>query len=286
MNERDFEILNVLAQTGNITKAAESLFVTQSALSKRISSIEEELGIILMKRSRHGIHFTPEGEKVLEYTRTASEAFADMRQKIESCKGIVSGTLKAGISINYSLYYLPDLLVEYRHLYPQVNLQIVSEHSRHIYQQLINNEIDVAIIRGDYSWTEGRILLLRDRICAITSSVDKDRNLRDIPYIGRKSDLGYERMVSQWLREHDLQPKTYGIHVDNLTTCVEMVSRGLGWAIVPDICLGTFSGEIHPLSLSNGEPMERLTYMFYSNDAIMYPQVKAFIDLAHQHHRI
>ncbi len=54
MNERDFEMLKVLSEMSNITKAAEKLCITQSALSKRIKALEDELGVQLLKRSRGG----------------------------------------------------------------------------------------------------------------------------------------------------------------------------------------------------------------------------------------
>ena len=59
MEEKDFELLQTLADSRNITKAADKLYITQSTLSKRIRSIERELGIELRLRSHQGIRFTP-----------------------------------------------------------------------------------------------------------------------------------------------------------------------------------------------------------------------------------
>lgn len=69
MDEKDFELLMVLGESRNITKAADKLFITQSALSKRIKNIERELGVELLLRSRQGIRFTPSGETVLMHCR-------------------------------------------------------------------------------------------------------------------------------------------------------------------------------------------------------------------------
>ena len=71
MDEKDFELLEVLDETRNITHAADKLYMTQSALSKRIKSMEQELGVEILLRSRQGIRFTPAGEKVLEHSRAA-----------------------------------------------------------------------------------------------------------------------------------------------------------------------------------------------------------------------
>ena len=92
MNERDFELLSALNQTKNITRAADLLYITQSALSKRINALEEELGTTLMLRSRQGIHFTPEGEEVLERTQAAAEQLAMMRRNLDQSKSYISGT--------------------------------------------------------------------------------------------------------------------------------------------------------------------------------------------------
>ena len=73
MDEKDFELLRVLDETRNITHAADRLYITQSALSKRIKGIEQELGIELLLRSRQGIRFTPAGEMVLQRSQAAAK---------------------------------------------------------------------------------------------------------------------------------------------------------------------------------------------------------------------
>ena len=174
MNERDFELLSALNQTKNITRAADLLYITQSALSKRINALEEELGTTLMLRSRQGIHFTPEGEEVLERTQAAAEQLAMMRRNLDQSKSYISGTLNAGISINYGLYTLPDVLAEYRQKYPHVNTHIITDQSRNLYQMMMNGKVDVAIVRGEYPWQESKILLSRENICAKWLSADLD----------------------------------------------------------------------------------------------------------------
>lgn len=137
----------------------------------------------------------------------------------------------------------------------------------------------MAILRGEYEWNSNKLLLSREKICAIYSKKDKDRPLHDISFIGRKTDMEFERELAQWLHENGLQTKNYNFYVDNISTCVEMVKRGLGWAIVPEICLKDFDGCIRPLFFANGEPFVRSTYILFSENASMLPQVKAFIDL-------
>ncbi len=279
MDERDFELLMTLKNTENITHAADRLYITQSSLSKRINAIEKELNTCILLRSRQGVHFTPEGEIVLKRVSEAACLLDIMRNELESHKGYVCGTLNVGVSINYALYQLPELLASYHQKYPLVTTRISTDQSRNLYQQIVNGKIDAAVIRGEYDWKGEKILLNRENVCTIRSKNDASRSLHSLPFIGRKTDPLFEREISQWLREKHIHPKSNGIFVDNITTCVEMVKRGLGWSIVPEICLKDFDGIIEPLVFENGEPFVRSTYIMYSNNVLELPQVKAFIDL-------
>lgn len=279
MTERDFEILEILNRTKNITHAADLLYINQSALSKRIIAIEEELGVTLMIRSRQGIHFTAEGEKVLYYTQEAKKLLELMREDLKDSNTKISGTLRAGISINYSQYNLPQILSEYKKKFPNVTTHITTEYSRNIFFKITNGEVDIAIVRGEFPWNENKILLEEENICLIYNNQDIDKDLSELQYIGRKTDTTFEREIAQWLRENDLKIKKEGIYVDNINTCVEMVNQGLGWAIVPEICLKSFKGQIKPLVFKNGQAFTRSTYLLYSNSVAKLPQVREFIKI-------
>ncbi|VTS44600.1 LysR family transcriptional regulator [Streptococcus porcinus] len=281
MDERDLELLVTLDETHNITHAADRLYITQSALSKRINAIERELNTQIMVRSRQGIRFTAQGETVLKHAYEIITNLQKMREEIQLQKNHISGTLRAGVSINYAQYAFPEILAHYRQQFPHVNIQIKTNYSRKVYQDLVLGKIDVAIVRGEFQWKEDKILLKRERVNLIRSSNNQGINLEQLPYIGRHSDVTFEREVSQWMQENQLQPSKHdGIIVDNVNTCVEMVSRGLGWAIVPDIGLHHFKGDIHKLSFKNGEPFMRSTYLLFNKDAYQLPQIKAFIKTA------
>ena len=279
MTERDFEILEMLNKTKNITHAADLLYINQSALSKRIVAIEQELGVTLMVRSRQGIHFTAEGEKVLHYTQEAKKQLELMKIDLKENNAVISGTLRAGISINYSQYNLPQILSEYKKKFPKVITHITTEYSRNIFLKIMNGEIDVAVVRGEFPWNENKILLEKENICLIYHNQDIGKNLSDFQYIGRKTDITFEREMAQWLRENDLKIKKEGIYVDNINTCVEMVNQGLGWAIVPEICLKNFKGQIRALVFKNGQAFTRSTYLLYTNSVSKLPQVREFIKI-------
>jgi len=285
MEERDFTILAVLQETRNITKASDILCITQPALSKRIVAIEEELGTTILLRSRQGIRFTSEGEIIREWTKKAQEDLSHMREALAEKKPYLSGTLTAGISVNFAQYSLPDILMDFHLQHPQVKPHIIAGQSRDLYLQLLDGKLDIAIVRGDFPYQENKVLLSKEDICLITSMEDAGKDLNDIPFIGRNTDTGYIRLVKEWMKENDIHTGSNEMLVDSLATCVEMVSRGLGWTIVPSICLGSFKGNIRPLRFANGEMLERPTYLLYSGLSAKLPQVSAFARtiIAHTH---
>ena len=165
-DEKDFELLQALADSRNITKAADKLYITQSALSKRIRAIERELGVEQLP-SHQGIRFTPSGEAVLAHSRAAAREMDQMRRNLDALQGVICGTLNAGISIHYALYRLPDAMADYHRTYPNVKLQITTGQSRHLYRQMLEGSLDVAVIRGEYPWDGMQFLLSQENICVI-----------------------------------------------------------------------------------------------------------------------
>ena len=233
----------------------------------------------LLLRSRQGVRFTPEGEIVLNACHDVVNSLRQMRQALGGTKGKVFGTLNAGISLNYALYCLPDFLVKFRDSYPDVELNITTGQSRRLIAMLQSGSIDLAILRGEHIWEGERTLLRRENICLIAPREVSDEELVRMPYISRRTDADFERTLTSWMHEKGIRPQSGGVHVDNIRTCVEMVTRELGWSIVPEICLGGFTGYIRPIRFADGTSFIRSTYLMYNDSLLALPQARAFVDL-------
>lgn len=285
MDEKDFELLRILDETRNITHAADRLYITQSALSKRVKAMERELGTEILLRSRQGIRFTPAGEAVLARSAAAARELDELRRSLSELGNEVSGTLNAGISINYAQYRLPDTLARYHKQFPKVKLHITTGQSRHLYRQLLDGSLDVAILRGDYPWDGEKFLLSQEQICVICNREFEDKPLSQLLYVSHKTDPALAGLMTQWMRENELSADQAGICVDSITACVEMVRRGLGWGLLPSICLGDYDGCIRPCVFANGEPFVRRTYILFQQEALRLPQVASFIDAVKKSHK-
>ena len=279
MDEKDYELLHALDETRNITHAADKLYMTQSALSKRIKALEQELGVEIVLRSRQGIRFTPAGEQVLLHSAAAAREMEKMRRQLASIQGEACGTLRAGISVNFSYYRLPEVLTEYHKAYPKVRLDIATGHSRHLYQQMLDGELDIAVLRGEYPWDGTQFLLSQENICLVYAKEYQGKPLSEYLYIDHRTDSSLGAQMARWRYENGVTSDAGSFVVDNITACLEMVKRGLGWSLMPEVALEGFDGCIEPCIFENGEPFVRRTYIFCQRDAAALPQVQLFMEM-------
>ncbi|SHJ78462.1 LysR family transcriptional regulator [Hespellia stercorisuis] len=277
MNEKDCMILITLGKTQNITHAADRLFMTQSALSKRLKLIEQEFGTPLLIRSHQGVVFTPAGEKVLAYCITMTHERQKVAQELDMIEGEICGTFHAGYSISYGTYRLAQQISAYHKAYPKVNLQIVSDQSSQLYQQMLAGSLDLAIIRGEYPWNGIRYQIAEENVYLVYSKENQEKDLSDYMYINRKTDPLLTSQMLQWLGESSLTAHSSNISVDNITTCQELVQAGTGWAILPEIALEDFDGVKVQLYFKDGSPFIRRTYIFCQEGSAKLPQIDYFI---------
>lgn len=277
MDEKDCELIEMLWETRNITKAAERLFTTQSALTKRIQKLEQELGCELFIRSRKGVLFTPVAERILPYVRQVSDSMDRIRSQVAIYRKEVAGTLKLGVSINFARYRLADVLKGFMDQYPNVDIHVSTMQSTNLYQSLVKNEISIAIVRGSFKWNEGMVTLSEEPVCLVTAREHAGEPLNSYPYIGRHTDAGFYDKIQLWRAENGCQESRTNLWVDDIGSCLEMVSRGIGWSILPEICLKQFDGQITPLYFKDGTPFTRSSHILYKHDYFELPQVKKFI---------
>lgn len=284
MDETDFKILRILSETHNITKTSERVFTTQPAISKRIKMIEDELGSPILLRSRHGVRFTAEGETVLNRVLRAEKEMQALRAEIASASGKVAGTLRACFSVNFAVCVLPDVLSVYHQKYPDVKLQISTGLSSALFRRFQADEFDIAVMRGDFSWDGISRVLCEEKICFVCSAENEGLPLSSYSYIQHDTDSSLSAKTNQWISENKIAVNDTEFCADSILTCIELVKRGIGWSILPEIVLKDFDGVKKPLRLKNGEILTRRTVLLSTEDAFCLPQVRAFADELSAHY--
>ncbi len=136
---------------GSLATAAEYCFVTPGALSMQITSLENDLGVILLDRSKKPVALTEAGEVFLEQAKKALAEFYRSREIINDIKGCLSGNLRIGVVTTISPYLMPAFIPRFIKKCPDIKLRIYDLHIADIVEALANDKIDIAIIAGGES---------------------------------------------------------------------------------------------------------------------------------------
>ena len=230
MDEKDCLILQHLNEDQNLTKAAQRLYMTQPALSYRLRQIEKEFQVEILSKNGKNIKMTPAGEYLVSY---AKKVLVDLRQTKEYLLNMGSetkGSLKIGVSSHFGLYSLPSILEDYMISYPLVHLNVNTGYSTEMMELLMQGDIDVAIVKGDYDWLDEKYLLSEENICLISKediSLDK---LPHLPMVNRKTpnvllkykdiaQIPFEKSIEHWWDERFTASPLIAMQVDSYETC-------------------------------------------------------------------
>lgn len=142
------EYLLAVANFGSFSAAAEKCFVTQPSLSMQVKNLEEELGLVLLDRTRKPVVPTNAGEAVLRQARETVKSFDAIREIVANLKNDISGSLRLGIIPTIAPYLLHRLIPDFTKKYPKVDLQIREMMNRDIIRALRHDMLDAAIMTG------------------------------------------------------------------------------------------------------------------------------------------
>ena len=141
-----YRVFYTVANTKNITKAAEELMISQPAISKSIKSLEEQLGGQLFIRTKRGVILTDEGKEFYTYISRAMEYISNAENKFTDLINLNTGTIKIGISSTLTKEFLIPYLEEFHEKYPNIDIQIVTNLSSELIPKLKNGLIDLIIL--------------------------------------------------------------------------------------------------------------------------------------------
>jgi DNA-binding transcriptional LysR family regulator len=283
MEYRDWKVIKILFEQKNITRTAELLYISQPALTKRLQQIEKNFGVQIIIRGKRGIHFTPQGEYLVKCANEMLKKLQEINDNIINMDEKVMGTLRIGASYLVTRTKLPRLLKLFKDKYPDVEYSVTTGWSEQVYQSLINEDVQIGLLRGDYMWQEGKSVLFHEPLMLIYYKEINIEDLPNLPRIDYGSDKKLKEMINNWWSDHFTVPPKVSMTVEKSDTCKEMIINGLGYAIIPgEVMDGT--EDLFKIELSNksGEPIVRDTWMFYHEESLDLKLVKAFVDFVNE----
>lgn len=142
---KQLSAFHTVARLGNISRAAEELHLTQSAVSIQIGSIEETVGTPLLLRTGRGVRLTEAGELLFDYAERVISLWNEMGESMDTFLGAFSGTLRVG-AVATTEYWLPTLLVDFANENPKAKVKLKTGNREEILRSLLTHDIDVAVM--------------------------------------------------------------------------------------------------------------------------------------------
>ena len=145
-NLSSYRIFYTVANTGNISKEAKELYISQPAISKSIQKLEDSVGCKLFSRSSRGVVLTDEGQLLYEHVSEAFETLTIGEEKLKRSIELGIGHLKIGVSSTLCKYLLLPYLKEFIHQNPHISISISCQSTNETLQLLEDNKIDIGLI--------------------------------------------------------------------------------------------------------------------------------------------
>lgn len=230
-----------ISETKNITKAAALLNIVQPAVSRQIHLLEEELGVELFERGRHGMSLTHEGKVLEGYARRALKEIEAAKIELTSSDGSLKGIINIGILASLSELLSVSLMRVIKKKYPDVSLKISVGYSGHLKEWLEAGDIDVALIYGSVSSKFLDIQpIVREQLWLVgpyDSDLKHDYALELEAVSQHSLILPYaphrlRTLIEQGFNQENLSLKI-GAEINDLNVQKQLVKEGFGFTILP-----------------------------------------------------
>jgi LysR family transcriptional regulator for metE and metH len=249
---RHFSLVHEIAATGSVTRAAERLHLTQSALSHQLRDIESRLGIQLFLRLGKKMVLTPPGERVLTAAKRVLDEIGRTEEDLRLMSQNGKGVLRLCTQCNTGYHWLPPLLQSFHRKFPGVDVQIMVNATDRPIEALLEGQIDLAIVTSEIDDRRLDIeALFDDELVAVVSpthpfakrSFIQPEDFAEEHLIIYSADPQDSYTFTRILRPAKVEPARVS-QVPLTEAILELVKAGLGvsvmarWAIEPSIRTG------------------------------------------------
>lgn len=241
MELRQLRYFLAVAETGNITRAAAKIFLTQSALSRQIKALEDEIGHALLERQAHSIRLTPLGEVLVDEAGALLDQADALLERLRG--GDAGDTLRVGYAPSLGEGILSEAVEVFSQMHPKMRIELLDLSTQEMLAGMESDKLDVVLtvgfgrdVRG-VEWTPlvrapWKLAVPRSHPLAKVRTVRPDQ-LADIPVLGfcRRDYPEYWEIISPWFSQNRLRPKIAGEY-DGVDSLLAAVGSGLGVAMV------------------------------------------------------
>lgn len=259
MADRRLQVFHTVARLLSFTKAAETLHMTQPAVTFQVRQLEEFFNTRLFDRTHNRISLTEAGRLVYDYAEQIFHLYSEMESAVNSMTGDVRGTLTIGASTTVAEYMLPSLLGDFRKGFPDVSIYLRVSNSEGIVAMVENNSIDLGVVEAPVNNKNLVVEICKDDQLVTIVPPDHPltakafvelKDLLEYPFICREEGSGTREVIADYISRsnHTESNLKISMELGSPEAVKGAVEAGMGVSVVSratiqkELRLGTLVG--------------------------------------------
>ena len=285
---RQLEIFNAVVENGQVTKAAQSLFITQSAVSLALNEMENQLGGALFDRSGRQLELNDRGRYFLPLSREILDKLEDLDSLMNEKDGQFAGSLNLVASSTIGNYVLPYLITAFKSMHPDVHFNMLVCNTNAAEKLIIDRAVDLGFVEGEVNnekiavtpWFQDELILITrctketeaEEICNVATDIKKYN------WVMRESGSGTAQIFKSKLGRYvtDLNVVMELGHTEAIKKAVE-AGAGIGCLSSLTVCRAISRGWLQEIHLE-GVDMQRQLYVIQHKNKAKTRLMDEFLD--------
>jgi DNA-binding transcriptional LysR family regulator len=241
LNLHLLRLFAAVVQTGSFSRAADTLHISQPAISKGVRDFELQVGCRLLDRTSKGVRPTREGQALLRHAEALFAAERAAEEELLSLRNLEAGSLRIGASTTIATYMLAEHLGVFRRQYPGIDLHVVSANTRDIAELMLAHDIEIALVEGPIedndlvsrAWRTDVMSLITSptHLFAVSDGPIDPAALENEILIIREPGSGSREVVAQALANHGVEPRRT-LEIGSTEAIKQAVACDVGVSIV------------------------------------------------------
>lgn len=273
----NIELFVLVAELGNISKVAETLYISQPAVSQIINKIENAFKCQLFIRQSRGVILTTEGQIVLQDFKVLLNNFNNTVLKIKKYNELEYSKLKIGSGANISKWILSPILKKLFKDYPNIKLKIDENSTANLIKEVLNGILDCALIPYQETLDSNlnQIIIAESKYVIIASPDNPDiakltneiflKDLKDYPFILQSKNSTTGNIFHKLCKENNIDINNK-VEVERFSYVLDLVSQNIGLGFLPEYIVHVVSIPIKIINLKDFLPTLKYVVIFNKNN--------------------
>lgn len=270
MKDSDWQIIHELYRHQSITRVAGILYKTQSAITKRLQAIEEELEVKIVDRMPSGLVFTQAGEYLASRAEEYIEFERITKEELRRICMNETDLLYLGSSYTFSKYLFAPFLKGFIDAHKNLLYTVLNKQSDILYAQVLGGKLDAAFVQGDYINGVNHVLVSTSRGCLLAAQEVNEDDLPKMARVGYQTSGNTTSLLRDWWKARfktEFPPSV--VEAGYVDFAVEQISARKDRYLIfflPKNWENSSQLFVKKLTLNDGSPFERRTWFIYGTD--------------------